>query len=484
MSRPLDRPGPVLVVGNGMATDRLLDELDARGALERLEVTVVGEEPYGAYNRILLSRVLAGSHPDTITTKPPNWFSEHGVRLLAGRRVQRLDVAGRRANIGNGDIIAYRTAVIATGSSPVLPPVAGLTGAGGRRTSGVHVMRTLEDVLALRDALGVGKGARDAVVVGGGLLGLEAAKASRDLGHRATVIHPLSHLMESQLDETGGTLLRSAVSRLGIDVVVGRLEALLQRDPGDGVGRVEAVALEDGRVLPADAVVFTTGVRPRVEVAVDSHIETNYGVVVDDRLATSADDVYAFGECAEHRGVTFGLAAPCWDQAAVLADLLAGTNPGARYEGTAVYSRLKVAGIDVASLGAVVPSADDEVIEVLERSRGVYRKLVARRGRLVGAILVGDASQAPSLIHQLDRGETLPPNPLDLFCSAAAYRRGQPGDDALCTCNRVGEAVVAEAIAAGHHTVEQIGAATRAGTGCGSCVGSIRRLLGGGPAAA
>ncbi|MBO0693952.1 MAG: NAD(P)/FAD-dependent oxidoreductase, partial [Acidimicrobiaceae bacterium] len=463
MNRRVAERAGVLVVGNGMATDRLLDELDARGALQRLGVTVVGEEPFGSYNRMLLSRVLAGGHPDTITTKPLDWFAEHGVRLLAARRVQRLEVAAHLAHIGDGETIAYRTAVIATGSAPLLPPIAGLTDGGGRRTPGVHVMRSMEDVLQLRDDLGAHHDVRDAVIVGGGLLGLEAAKASRDLGHRATVIHPFPHLMESQLDETGGGLLRAAMVGLGIDVVVGKLEAVLARHGESRPGRVEALRLEDGRLLPADAVVVTTGVRPRVEVARDSGIETNYGIVVDDRLATSAPGVHAIGECAQHRGVTFGFAAPCWDHAAVLADLLAGTDPAARYGGTATYSRLKVAGIDVASLGgAVTADADDDVLEVLERRRGVYRKLVVRHHRLVGAILVGDASQAPSLIRLLDRGEPLPENPLDLFCSSDAYRDDQTAGGTLCACNRVGEGAVVEAIAAGHDTVEQIGAATRA----------------------
>jgi nitrite reductase (NADH) large subunit len=467
----------VLVAGNGMTTERLLDDLAARGALARLDVTVIGEESHGAYNRILLAYVLAGAEPDSVVTKPIDWYAEHGVILIRDRRVQRLDTEARVAHIGNGQTVGYDVAVLATGSSAVLPPVAGLGEAGGPRPRGVHVFRSLDDCLELRAETSPTRGPRDVVVVGGGLLGLEAAKALRDLDHRVTIVHPVEHLLNAQLDQTGGALLRRAFEDLGIAVVVGRAQAVLTGSGASGPDRADALLLDSGQVLPADTVVFTTGVRPRIDVAVASGIEVNRGIVVDSCLATSAPNVYAAGECAEHDGVTFGLVAPCWDHAAVIADRLAGTDPDARYHGTATYARLKVAGLDVTSLGVIEPRDDDDVVEILERRRGVYRKLIVRAGRLAGAVLVGDPANAPSLIRMLERGDPVPANPLDIFCSIDAFRGGPADAEILCNCNRVSESQVVGAIEAGHDTVDLVGRATRAGTGCGSCVGALRRVL-------
>lgn len=469
----------LLVVGNGMATDRLLDELVARGATGTMDVTVVGEEPTGAYNRVLLAHVLAGADPDHVVTKPFGWYREAGVELIAGRWVQRLDTSARVAHIGDGEAVPYDVAVLATGSRPVLPGVNGVAAADGTRTAGVHVFRSMEDCLGLRRELDLSAGRRDVIVVGGGLLGLEAAKAVHDLGHRAVVLHPYEHLLDAQLDETGGALLRSSIEAIGIPVVVGRAETVLTGPGPAGTTRAEALLLADGRVLAADTVIFSVGVRPRADVAVVSGIEVERGVVVDDQLATSGPGVYAIGECAQYDGVTVGLVAPCWDQAAVVADVLAGTDPSARYVPAPVYTRLKVAGTHVTSIGELEPVPGDEVLEILERSRGVYRRLVLRDDRLVGAVLVGDAVSAPALIRLLERGDALPSNRLDVLCSSSAFRSGTGSSDegTLCNCNRVRQSVVAEAIGSGASTVEEVARATRAGTGCGSCVSSIERML-------
>lgn len=464
----------LLVVGHGMAADRLLDELAVREALGGFDVTVVGEEPQAAYNRTLLTHVLTGSDPFDLATQVPQWYPDHGIRLVPGRWVQRLDTAARRAVIGDGRTIGYDVAVLATGSRPSVPPVGGWRGPADPSVTGVHTFRTMEDCLALRRAVAGGR-RREVVVVGAGLLGLEAAKALCDLGHRVTVVHPQATLLNAQLDEVGGAILRASVEELGVHVVIGRVEALLHRG-----GSVEAVLLADQHALPADTVLFTTGVRPRIDVAAASGIEVDRGVIVDDRLATSAPGVHAIGECAEHDGSTVGLVAPCWEQAAVLADRLAGSAPDARYRPAPAFARLKVAGIEVASMGAVEAVGDDEVLQVIERRRGVYRKLVVRQGRLIGAVLVGDAGSAANLVRILDRGDRLPPNRIDLMCSPAVGGPADGGGSAadLCTCNRVSGGTVAAAIAAGCDTVESVGRATRAGTGCGSCVGGIRRLLG------
>lgn len=467
----------LLVVGNGMATDRLLDELVARGATDVMDVTVVGEEPMGAYNRVLLSHVLGGLDPDDVVTKPHDWYAEAGVELVAGRWVQRLDTEGNLAHIGNGETLPYDVAVLAAGSTAVLPRIGGAAQPDGTRTTGVHVFRSMEDCLMLRAELVEARSACDVVVVGGGLLGLEAAKTIADLGHRVVIVHPFDHLLETQLDETGGRLLRTRIEHLGITVAIGRAATVLARPGSDGRVRAEALLLEDGRALEASVVVFCVGVRPRTEVAAASGIEVDRGIVVDDCLATSAPDVFAIGECAQLGTTTFGLVAPCWDQAAVLADLLTEVNPGARYVPAPLYVRLKVAGVDVTSLGALAVENGDEAIEVLERSRGIYRRLLVRDGRLAGALIVGDPMAAPTLIGLLERGDVLPENRLDVFCSTDAFRRSSPADDILCYCNRVNQETVATAAAAGAGSLEEIGRATRAGTGCGSCAEAIEAVL-------
>lgn len=260
-------------------------------------------------------------------------------------------------------------------------------------------------------------------------------------------------------------------------MVVGRLEAVLNGTAPGGGPRVEALLLHDNRVLAADTVVFTVGVRPRVEVAVASGIEVERGVVVDDQMASSVAGVFAIGERAQYGATTFGLVASCWDHAAVLAGQLAERACRVRYVPAPVYARLKVAGFDVTSMGDIEPCYGDEVVEVLERSRGAYRKLVVRQGQVAGAVLVGDSAAGPLLIGMLERGDPLPENRLDVFCSPNALGRTSPVEEALCNCNRVSRDQVLEAITAGAQTVEQVGRRTRAGTGCGSCVSSIEQIL-------
>jgi len=462
----------LLIVGNGMAGGRLLDDLLARGAADQFAITVVGEELHGEYNRIMLSRVIAGADPDEITTKPHGWYEEHGVELISGRWVQRLDTRAGVALIGNGDVVPYDQCVLATGSASWIPPITGARQTDGSLTPGVHVFRTMEDCLAIRAETNPEGGQREVVVLGGGLLGLEIAKKFADLGHQATVVHVGHTLMDTQLDLIGGTIVRRAIESMGIRVVFGQTDAVLAKE------YVEALTMDDGRHIPADTVVFATGARPRIETAAASKIEVNRGVVVDDRLATSAPRVSAIGECAEHDGVTYGLVAPCWEHARVLADLLTCADLTARYRGSRVYSRLKVAGVDVASMGPIEAGDDDEVVQVIEERRGVYRKLIVRNGTIVGAVVVGDPDSTPSLVQLFDQGGQLPVNPIDIFCSANGF---QPTDaglcDELCNCNRVSRETIVKAIAMGCDTVEALQATTRAGTGCGTCVHRLSELL-------
>jgi nitrite reductase (NADH) large subunit len=458
----------LLVVGHGLVADRLVDELSVRGALDRFSTTVVGEEHHPAYNRIMLSHILGGDEPDSIVLRPDGWAGALGVRQLRGRWVQRLDTARRTAAIGDGEELAYDVAVLATGAEPVVPPIAGARRPGGQLAPGVHVYRSMDDCLRLREAA---RRAGTVTVVGGGLLGLEAADVLRRRGCRVEVVHPVPTLLDTQLDAEAGAYLRRAVEARGVGVVTGRAQAALH-DPD---GTLRALRLDDGRLLATDLVVLTAGVRPRTEVAVASGIAAERGVLVDDRLETSARGVHAIGDCAEHRGACTGLVSTGWEQAACLAARLAGDD-GARYAGAGRATRLKVAGIEVAAMGVRDPGPDDEVVTVSERRRQVHRRLIVRDGRLAGATVCGDPEAAATLVGLYDRQAPLPERPVDLFCSTGAFVGG--GHVAtVCTCNQVDEARIATAIEAGAGSVEAVALATRAGTGCGTCRERIGELV-------
>lgn len=456
------------IIGNGMATGRLLDELLRRAGLSRFDVTVFGEEPHGCYNRILLNRVLLGGPVDDITLKPAAWYAQHGVRLRSGSPVVRLSQAAHRLWTADGQEHFFDAAVFATGSVPRLPPIEGVKLADGRWKDGVAVYRTAADCERMRE---FAKSGRPAVVVGGGLLGLEAAKGLADLGMRVTLLHLFDTLMNRQVDKIGAVMLRRAVEKLGIEVrTSANTKAVL------GAKRAEAVLLGGGTTVPADLVVFASGVKPRIDLARDSDVPTNAGILVDDQLRTELDGLYAVGECAEHDGRTYGTVQPVYEQCAVLADVLTGANPAARYSGSKVYTRLKVVGIEVASMGDIdAKDAGDEVVQVIEETRGVYRKLVIRTGRLAGAVLVGDASAAAGLVRRFERGDPLPANRLDLFASPDRTTESPGG--VVCNCHQVTEPTLLEAVRGGCRTLQDIAAKTGAGTGCGSCRGQLASLL-------
>lgn len=464
------RKKKLAIIGNGMATCRLLDELLQRGALARYEVAIFGDEKGGAYNRILLGKVLGGDAPDAIVTKPPAWYEANGVTLFDGVSVRRLDTAAKVIETVDGATHRYDVAVLATGSHPLVPPLAGMSGPDGGLRDGVFIYRTMSDCLKMRACARPGD---NAVVLGGGLLGLEAAKVLSDSGLHVTVVHAGKTLMNAQLDELGGEMLERQIESHGIFVRTGRTIEEVLGDPD-----VDGVRLDDGKTLAADMLVLACGVRPRIDVARASGLPINKGIIVNDTLATEVPGVYAIGECAEHAGRLYGIVAPAWDQAVVLADVLTGANPQARYRGSKVYTRLKVAGIDVASMGRIEPELDsDEVIQVVETRRGSYRKMVVRGHALVGAMLVGNTSAAGDLIQILDRGDPLPDEPLEVLCPGAALAAGPRGDRQVCNCHKVTEARLREAIDGGASTIEALCASTKAGTGCGSCKSDLVQLL-------
>jgi nitrite reductase (NADH) large subunit len=369
---------PLVIVGNGMAAARFVDEL-AKVALGRYAVAVIGEEPRLAYNRVLLSSVLAGeTQSHDIELKPAPWWRDRGVTLKYGCRASEIDVGRRELKIVNDESIAFSKLVLATGSTPLrlnLP---------GADLEGVHTFRDTRDVDLL---LTLAAQKKRVVVIGGGLLGLEAAYGLAKAGAPVTLIHLMDRLMERQLDAPAADLLKSLVEPKGIKVLLKANTARIH-----GTTRVEGVELTDGQQLDADAVIFAAGIRPNITLAKEAGIAVGRGVVVDDHMQTSVPDIFALGECAEHRGICYGLVEPAYEQARVLARHLAGHADS--YSGSVVATNLKVSGVSVFSAGDFLGADGSEAIVLKDIKRGIYRKLVMADGRLTGAVLVGDVSDA------------------------------------------------------------------------------------------
>jgi len=382
---------PLVIVGNGMAAARLVDEL-VKTSLGRYAIAVIGDEPRLAYNRVLLSSVLAGetaSHE--IELKPANWWRDRGVTVKYGCRVTEVDVGRNELKIAGDESVEFSRLVLATGSTALRlnVPGSGLTG--------VHTFRDSRDVDLL---LSLAARKKPVVVVGGGLLGLEAAYGLAKAGTPVTLLHLMDRLMERQLDAPAADLLKTLVERKGINVLLNANTARIH-----GETKVEGVELADGTRIEADAVVFAAGIRPNTALAKEAGISVNRGVVVDDHLRTSADNIFALGECAEHRGICYGLVEPAYEQADVLARHLAARD--AAYQGSVVATNLKVSGVSVFSAGDFMGSDGSESILLSDVRRGTYKKLVISDGRLTGAVLIGDTSDALWYLEMIRHRKTV-----------------------------------------------------------------------------
>ena len=369
---------PLVIVGNGMAAARLVDEL-AKTALGRYAVAVIGDEPRLAYNRVLLSSVLAGetgSHE--IELRPADWWRHRGVTVRYGYRVTEIDTGRRELKIAGEESMEYSKLVLATGSTPLRLNVPGAD------LAGVHTFRDTRDVDLL---LTLAAAKKRVVVVGGGLLGLEAAYGLAKAGAPVTLLHLMDRLMERQLDGPAADLLKTLVERKGIRILLNASTARIH-----GERHVEAVELADGSRIEADAVIFAAGIRPNIALAKEAGIAVNRGIVVDDEMQTASPDIYALGECAEHRGTCYGLVEPAYEQARVLARHLGGKP--ASYPGSVVSTNLKVSGVSVFSAGDFMGGEGSESLVLTDRRRGTYKKLVIADGCLTGAVLVGDTSDA------------------------------------------------------------------------------------------
>lgn len=466
----------LVVVGNGMAGARLVEEVLARDSTDSFEIIVFDEEAHGNYNRILLSSVLAREYDiaDTFMNSP-SWYAEKGVRLYAGVRVGWIDRLSKIVHAPGGIAEPYDRLVLATGSLPIIPLMEATVPETGELKSGVFVFRTLDDCEAIAEyASRAGK----AAIIGGGLLGLEAARGLMNRGLEVDVIHLMPFLMEQQLDSVAGATLKQSIEGLGIRVHLEKTTAAVL-----GTDTVTGLTFKDGSTLGCDMLVICAGVRPNVELARQAGLSVQRGVLVNDDLSCRNDsDVYAIGECAQHQGQVYGLVAPVWEQARVLAERLTGANPDAVYKGSRVATKLKVAGIELTVMGEKQPHADDEVVTYLEPSRGVYKKLLVREGRIVGAILLGDGLNVPRTLQAFDRGEVIARNRSELLFAASSETvtpdvAQMPEGSLVCYCNSVSKGKIVASVQAGNRTLAAVRAATRAGTGCGACSIQIEAVI-------
>jgi nitrite reductase (NADH) large subunit len=448
-----------------------------------------GAEPYGNYNRILLSNVLNGSQRmEEIFLNPLLWYSERNIILHAGVKATLID-RERRVVIGQPmrptalpyalDGCDHSTAaitepydkvIIATGSRPFIPPLEGMS------TPGVFQFRTVDDCEQIAS---YAKQCKQAVVIGGGLLGLEAARGLLTHGVEVTVLEAASQLMTAQLDPESATLLKTTMERMGVRVL---LEQIATHILGEQC--VTGLQFKDGSTLETDMVVVSAGIRPITEIAKDSGLTVERGIVCNDQMRTSDPDIFAVGECVQHRGAIYGLVDPIWEQAATLADVITEKNPHAAYTGSKLATKLKVMGVQLASMGETkATQPDDEVVVYREPSRGVYKKMVIRDEKLAGAILLGETDTAGVLTQMFTLETALPERRADLLFGASTGAPilsvfDLPDHVQICNCNGVSKGGIKEAILIGKcHSVSKVGAHTKAGMGCGSCKSLIMQLL-------
>ncbi|MDQ2731553.1 MAG: nitrite reductase large subunit NirB [Armatimonadota bacterium] len=467
----------LVVIGNGMAGARTVEEILSRGGGDLFNITMFGDEPYGNYNRILLSNVLNGSQDaKDIFLNPLDWYRDNNITLHAGVRVGQIDRAAKQVFADDGQCVPYDMLLIATGSRPFLPPMEGMTTPDGEDKPGIFVFRTIDDC---RKIAGWANKCGHAAVIGGGLLGLEAARGLLNYGVHVHVIHRSGHLMNQQLDASAGGILKSAMEHMGIKVHLNKdTKAILGED------HVTGIAFADGTTLPCDMVVISTGIASNTDLAFQCGLTVERAIVVNNQMQSVDDpDVYVVGECAQHRGRVYGLVAPLWEQAVVLADHITGKNLAAAYHGSKIATKLKVMGVELASMGQTETVDDrDEVVQFSEPKRGTYKKLIIRDGILTGAMLLGDLSKLGYLMQAFDRGTPLPEERLSLLFdigapSMATTMLEMPDAAQICNCNGVTKGAIRKCVIGGKRSVKAVMEATRAGTGCGSCKTLVQEVV-------
>lgn len=465
----------LVMIGNGMAGVRTLEEL-LKLAPDLYDITVFGAEPHPNYNRILLSPVLAGEQTfEEIVLNDLNWYADNGIKLLLGRKVVRIDRKQRRVIADDGSEAEYDRLLIATGSTPFILPVP------GKDLQGVIGYRDIADTQTMMDTA---KTHKHAVVIGGGLLGLEAANGLKLRGMDVTVVHIGDWLLERQLDRTAGELLQKSLEDRGLKFLLPKHTAELL---DNGEGRVCAVKFKDGEVIPADLVVMAAGIRPNSELAESAGIACNRGILVNDTLQTFDPRIYAIGECASHRGIAYGLVAPLFEQAKVCANHLAQLGYS-RYQGSVTSTKLKVTGIDLFSAGEFMGGEGTETITLSDPIGGVYKKLVIKDDVLVGACLYGDTADGGWYFRQIRESHNVSEIRDHLmFGEGAIGDVGHQGADKtanmpdsmeVCGCNGVCKGTIVKAIQEnGLFSVDEVKKHTKAASSCGSCAGLVEQIL-------
>lgn len=464
----------LILIGNGMAGVRTLEEL-LKLAPDKYRITVFGSEPHPNYNRIMLSPVLAGEKKfDDIVLNGRDWYAENNITLHTGSPVVKIDRVQRKVIAADGTEAEYDRLLLATGSSPFIIPVPGAS------LEGVIGFRDIQDV---EQMLAASQQYRRAVVIGGGLLGLEAANGLLKQGMEVSVVHLTDTLMERQLDATAGAMLKSTLEESGMHFLMGaQTEAIL------GDRRVEGVRFADGSVVKADLVVMAVGIRPNIGLAQEAGIHCERGIVVNDTLQTYDPRIYALGECVQHRSTCYGLVAPLFEQAKVCANHLAELGYG-RYEGSVTSTKLKVTGIDLFSAGDFIGDDESDEIVFQDPAGGTYKKLVVRNNRIRGAVLYGNTVDGAWYFQLMREGTDISDMRESLLFGEAAHlgsaghggqsKASAMSDDAqVCDCNGVCKGDIVKAITKqGLFTVDEVKAHTKAGASCGSCVGLVEQIL-------
>lgn len=462
----------LVLIGNGMAGVGTIEQILKLGG--NYDITVFGSEPYPNYNRIMLSYVLEGSKTvDDIILNDWNWYKENGITLHTGTAVTRIDGESRKVIAENGLTADYDKVIIATGSNSFILPIP------GSDKEGVVGFRDIADCEAMLQAA---KEYNKAAVIGGGLLGLEAAKGLVNLGMDVTVVHLMEDLMERQLDHTAASMLKAELERQGVKFAMGRQTVELT-----GEERVSGLRFGDGTELEAQFVVMAVGIKPNVDVAKASGIEVNRGIVVDDYLQTSLENVYSVGECAEHRGTCYGLVAPLFEQGNVLAKHLSGaeTKP---YEGSVVSTKLKISGVDVFSAGEFIDTPEHTVISAKDDWKRTYKKILLKDNMIVGAVLFGDVTESANLQKLVKQGSEMTD---DIYadvmgtgcCGGGGAKKtasveSMPGEEIVCGCNGVTKKAIVDAIQDnGFTTVDEIKACNGATRSCGGCKPVVEQIL-------
>jgi len=462
----------LLLIGNGMAGIRTIEHL-IKLAPDKYDITIVGDEPHPNYNRIMLSSVLAGgANMNDITINDWDWYKENNITLVTGQKAENIDTTKRIVTTNLQIKFSYDVLIIATGSLPFILPIPGAD------KEGVIAFRNINDCNMMLEA---SKAYKKAVVIGGGLLGLEAARGLIHLGMDTSVVHIHHYLMERQLDEPAAKMLQRELENQGMNFLLNKQSAAIV-----GRKRVKSLQFADGSEVQADLVVMAVGIRPNIELAKSSGIAINRGIIVNDYMETNIPNVFAVGECAEHRGIAYGLVAPLYEQGAVLAKRLADVET-AGYQGSVTSTKLKVSGVDVFSAGHFVESKSNKALRFQDDVSGTYKKIVIENGKLIGAVLFGDTSDGTELFSLIKKGENIEGREKELLLGFSldtknsnplARYEAMASDEIVCGCNGVSKGTIVDAIQTkGCTNVASIKSCTKASASCGGCKPIVQGLL-------